>query len=112
MIKFFRKFNISLISLVFSVAIFGTVTYAWFSFAKSNILDNLQLNITTGDHLEISIDGVNYYKRLPANEIWRSIGDGLSMKDVTSPDGINFSSGPLKAGVARKASITCLLILV
>lgn len=102
MIKFFRKFNISLISLVFSVAIFGTVTYAWFSFAKSNILDNLQLNITTGDHLEISIDGVNYYKRLPANEIWRSIGDGLSMKDVTSPDGINFSSGPLKAGVARK----------
>ena len=64
MIKFLRKFNLSIISLVFSVAILGTVTYAWFSFATSNVLDNLSLNITTGDHLEISLDGENYYKKL------------------------------------------------
>lgn len=101
MIKFLRKFNLSIISLVFSVAILGTVTYAWFSFATSNVLDNLSLNITTGNYLEISLDGENYYKKLPASLIWDTIGTELILKDVTSLDGKNFSGGPLNAGPVR-----------
>ena len=100
--KFLRKFNVSIMSLLFSATIFGTVTYAWFSMAKTNILDNLTINITTGEHLEISLDNVNYYKKLPAKVLKEAIGDELALQDVTSSDGINFVGGPLKDGEVRE----------
>lgn len=99
--QFIRKFSISIMSLIFSFAIFGTVTYAWFSLAKTNVLDNLTINITTGNHLEISLDGVDYYKKLPARLVQEAIGKQLSLKDVTSYDGINFMGGPLKEEEVR-----------
>jgi len=95
---FIRKFSLSIISLLLTITIFGTVTYAWFTLARINILDNLTLRIYSGDNLEVSLDGENYYKSLPASVLKAAIGDQVKLKDVTTIDGIAFTNGPYGKG--------------
>lgn len=99
---FLRRLVMSFMSLIISLTIFGTVTYAWFSFATTNILDNLTLNIATGDGFEISLDGINFYRKLPVALIREALGDELKLRDVTSPNGIDFYGGPLGEGQVRE----------
>ena len=91
--KTIKKLFISVLSFVFAVLLFGTVSYAWFSIATTNVVYDIGLGITADNNFEISLDGINYYQRLTKEEIIKVVGDNLKLSDVTSHDGINFSKG-------------------
>lgn len=88
-----KKLFISILSLIIAVLIFGTVTYAWFSIATTNIVHNISLGISSGDKFQISLDGINYSKTIPSEDILKAIGNKLDLKDVTTTNGIDFSKG-------------------
>jgi hypothetical protein len=88
-----RKLLLSVLSFALIVSLFGTVTFAWFSIAKTNAIHNITVNISSGDEFQISLDGVNFFKEISSEMIMESIGDQVELVDVTSDDGINFYRG-------------------
>lgn len=88
-----KKLFISILSLTFAIVIFGTVTYAWFSIATTNIVHNISLGISSGDKFQISLDGINYSKVISSDDILKAIGNKLDLKDITSINGIDFLKG-------------------
>ena len=95
-----KKIHISLLSFILIVLVFGTVTYAWLSLSLINNIDGLTLTASSGDELELSFDGIEYYSVLPSSPLEGSV-DGIRLYDVTSIDGINFQTGGLReVGVA------------
>jgi hypothetical protein len=100
MMRNLKKIHISLLSFILIVLVFGTVTYAWLSLAEINNIDGLTLTASSGDELELSFDGIEYYSVLPSSPLEGSV-DGIRLYDVTSIDGINFQTGGLReVGVA------------
>lgn len=100
MMRNLKKIHISLLSFVLIVLVFGTVTYAWMSLSVINNIDGLTLTASSGDELELSFDGIEYYSVLPSSPLEGSV-DGIRLYDVTSIDGINFQTGGLReVGVA------------
>lgn len=90
-----RRIYISILTLMFLGLIFGTVSYAWISLATINNIDGLSLGASSGNELEISLDGVNYSTQLPAaslTDLFREI----RLIDVTSIDGKTFETGGLR----------------
>lgn len=96
MMRNIRRVYISIISLVFIAIIFGTVSYAWMTLSSINNVDGISLGASTGNELEISLDGINYSKELPAASLTELFGD-IRLIDVTSVDGKNFLLGGLRA---------------
>lgn len=94
--NFIKKLLFSIFSLTFFFSILGTVTYAWFSLSKINQLGNLSVRLVTGDEFQISLDGINYGKKITTEEIERAIGFKAKLSDVTSLDGENFQFGELR----------------
>ena len=100
MMRNLKKIHISLLSFILIVLVFGTVTYAWLSLSLINNIDGLTLTASSGDELELSFDGIEYYSVLPSSPLEGSV-DGIRLYDVTSIDGINFQTGGLRpVGVA------------
>lgn len=93
MTKSVQKLFISILSLIFAVALFGTVSYAWFSISTTGILHNVTLNIQMEGSFQISLDGVNYYDKLTYEDIMRYIDNDIIMIDVTTSDGKEFLTG-------------------
>lgn len=103
MSKSVKKLFISILSLIFAVLLFGTVTYAWFSIAASNVVHDLTLGISSDDNFKISLDGKNYYDELSNEQIMKYVGTRLILNDVTSHDGLYFlKGGPLNFEPAEK----------
>jgi hypothetical protein len=73
----------------------GTVTFAWFSLRLMNNVSGLDLSATTGDELELSLDGINYNNKLP-DDLVREIFRNVNLYDVTTLDGIHFQTGGLR----------------
>lgn len=97
-----RKLVISVLSLCFAVVMVSTVSFAWLTMTNSNTTDGLSLRISTGDELQFSLDGTNYFNVLPSHIIMENLRE-LSFRDVTSMDGENFKAGgPYGTGIARK----------
>lgn len=94
---FTNKLLLSVMSLLFFITIFGTVTYAWFSLHKLNQLSNLRIELISGDAFQISLDGINFYNEIKMEEIERHIGEKAKLKDITSFDGKTFNFGKLDA---------------
>ncbi len=90
-----KKIHISLLTFILVIMVFGTVTYAWLTLAEINNIDGLSLTASSGDELELSFDGIEYYSVLPSTPLEGSV-DGIRLYDVTSIDGINFQTGGLR----------------
>ncbi len=90
-----RKIYLSLLSLVMATLLFVTVSYAWASLSLINNVTGLNLSATVGDELQLSVDGVNYFTKLPASEI-ENIFNEVRLKDITTVNGIDFSTNPYK----------------
>lgn len=101
--KSIRKLSISILSFIFAVLLFGTVSYAWFSIATTNIVYDIGIGITTDNKFKISLDGINYYDSLSNEQIMNVVGNELKLLDVTSHDGKIFTKGfPLRNEIAEK----------
>jgi len=90
-----KKLHISLLTFTLVILLFATVTYAFFTVATINNIDGLTLTASSGDELELSFDGIEYYSVLPSTPLEGSV-DGIRLYDVTSIDGINFQTGGLR----------------
>ena len=88
----FKKIYLSVLSFLLISIVFGTASYAWLSMSVVNNLENLSLTATSGNELEISIDGEEYSNSLP-NYILDEFLRDVRLQDVTSLDGINFQTG-------------------
>lgn len=87
-----RKILISVLTTILLFITFGSVTFAWISLPRTNVIEDISFSAKTNTGLEISINGVDYYKELDKsliNELIRNV----RLKDVTSMDGVNFSPG-------------------
>lgn len=90
-----NRLRYSIVLMMVMVLALGTVTYAWISLSTINNIEGLSLSATTGDELEMSIDGINYASRLNTSELEDIFGD-VKLIDVTSSDGVNFELGGLR----------------
>jgi hypothetical protein len=90
-----KRIYISLLGLVISMFIFGTVSYAWISLATINNIEGLTLTASSGNELQISIDGIEFSNRLPT-AVLTEIFEDIRLIDLTSLDGINFELGGLR----------------
>lgn len=94
--KTLKRLYISILAVIISFIVFGTVTFAFFGMALINNVDGLNFSASSGDELQMSIDGENFYTRLPNNEL-EKIFSNVALLDVTSTDGITFYTGGLNA---------------
>lgn len=78
----------------------GTVTYAWITMTNKNFLDGLVVNISAGDKLEVSLDGITYYSTLPSDLFTDALAE-IQMEDITSFDGETFRAS--RSGAAGAA---------
>lgn len=90
-----KKIYLSVTTLLLLVMVFGTVTYAWISLATINNLDGLSLSASTGEELQISLDGINYASNIPTQELL-DITQKIRLYDVTTHDGIVFQTGGMR----------------
>ncbi|MGD9887223.1 MAG: hypothetical protein AB7T03_04615 [Bacilli bacterium] len=98
--KLINKLLLSILSLSLSAILLGTVTFAWITMSNTGVADGLVLNVNTGEDLQISLDGISYYNKLPGELIAEQLTN-LQMEDVTSINGVTFKSGgPTGVGVA------------
>ncbi len=93
--KSIKKLYISILSFIVTIIVFGTVSYAWISVATTYNIDGLSIQASSGNELQISIDGIHFANRLPAVEIEELFRD-IRLYDVTSMDGVNFYTGGLR----------------
>lgn len=87
-----KKIYLSVTTLLLLVMVFGTVTYAWISLATINNLDGLSLSASTGEELQISLDGINYASTIPTEKLLQ-LTEKISLYDVTTHDGLTFYTG-------------------
>lgn len=90
-----RGLYISILSFMLLALIFGTVSFAWISLATINSIDGISLGASTGNELEISLDGVNYTSQMTAASLEALFGE-IKLIDVTSVDGKTFQTGGLR----------------
>lgn len=90
-----RRILISILIFTVMIMTLGTATFAWISVITTNNIDGLSLTASSGDELEISLDGINYYSQLPG-ELIEELYQGYSLIDVTSLDGVTFYTGGLR----------------
>jgi hypothetical protein len=99
--KSLKRMYISILSVIISFIVFGTVTYAFFGMALINNVDGLNFSASSGNELQMSLDGENFYTSLPNSEL-EKVFDNIALLDVTSTDGIDFYQGGLNR---REAAI-------
>lgn len=90
-----KKLYISVFALCLGFIIFGTVTYAWITISTVNNIEGLYLSASTGDELEISLDGFHFSQTLDTESLEALIAS-QSLSDVTTLDGLNFYTGGLR----------------
>jgi hypothetical protein len=95
-----KKIYLSIVSVLFLIVVIGSVTFAAVRLATINNIDGLTLNASSGDELQLSTDGINFFTNLSKDQIDQT-ADGIKLNDVTSTDGINFRTGGLRGdGIA------------
>jgi len=88
----FKKIYLSVLSFLLISIVFGTASYAWLTMSVVNNLENLSLTASSGNELEISLDGDTYATSLE-NYVLDEFLRNVRLQDVTSMDGINFQTG-------------------
>lgn len=90
-----KKLYISFITLVLGMMVFVTITYAWITISTVNNIEGLYLSASTGDELEISLDGFNFSQNLDSLSL-EALIESQSLSDVTTLDGFDFYTGGLR----------------
>ncbi len=91
-----RRLFIAVLTFMLVIATFASVTFAWISLATINNIDGIGLTASAGEDLELSVDGINFYNTLPSIFMNQMFG-GVSLKDITTIDGITFNYGGLRS---------------
>lgn len=87
-----RKIFISILTTFLLLVTFSSVTFAWISLPRVNVIEDITFNAKTNTGLEISLDGVNYFTDINGDKI-KLLARNIRLTDITSSDGVNFSAG-------------------
>lgn len=87
-----RKIFISILTTFLLLVTFSSVTFAWISLPRVNVIEDITFNAKTNTGLEISLDGVNYFTDINGDKI-KFLARNIRLTDITSSDGVNFSAG-------------------
>ena len=93
--KGLKKPIIITLTFILLLSTLGSTTLAWISLSTVTNVENIALTATTGDELEISLDGINYSNNITTQQM-NGLFNDIKLKNTTSVDGINFESGGLK----------------
>lgn len=88
-----RKLTLSILTLLLVLITFVTSAYAFLNIANFNLITGLEIGFSSGDHLEISIDGLNYSKTISPYDI-EGINKNINFVNVTTFDNERFDLGP------------------
>jgi len=95
--KLSRKLLVSILSLTFSVFVFGTATFAWFTLSDTATVSQFYANVTSSDGIEVSLGDSNpdFYTNVPASVVTSFLngagfGSDFRMNHITSLDGKTF----------------------
>lgn len=83
-----RKLTIIIVMVLLTVVALGTSTYAWFTLNNIAKVDQIEMGITSGVGIEVSLDGKTWYNILDSDKIADKIKD-VKFESVTTSDGIN-----------------------
>lgn len=64
-----KKLILSIVSISLAAVTLISTTYAWFSLNTTVYVDGLELNVTSGENILLSIDGIHWYQNLTADKI-------------------------------------------
>lgn len=64
-----RRIIVSVFALAISLSLAITSTFAWFTMTSTPIVDELSINVTTSEGLEISLEGGSFKPRISTDEI-------------------------------------------
>lgn len=67
------KLFISIMTLIMSIVVCITATYAWFQFPTQNWVSDISIEVTQGKAVELSIDGMNFSNTLTALDAKKAI---------------------------------------
>ena len=93
--KLFRRMLLIFLIATLMVITLGVIAFAWVSLSTINNIDGLGLTASSGDDLQISVDGITFYNELPTSEI-NGIFRDVKLYDSTTLDNINFYTGGLR----------------
>lgn len=93
--KMANKIHLTVLTMIILIITFGTVTFAWISLSTVNNIEGLSLSATSGEELEISLDGINFSNNLTSDEL-ESLFENITLNEITSIDGKHFEAGGLR----------------
>lgn len=89
-----RKITLSLVAILFAVIALGTTTYAWFTLGTTATVGTVSGSVTSGEGIEISLDGKTWVNTLSTEALTAYINDNaknLNLTDLTkTTDGVGF----------------------
>ncbi|MCI5939016.1 MAG: hypothetical protein MRZ17_03800 [Acholeplasmataceae bacterium] len=86
-----RKLTIIIVMVLLTVVALGTSTYAWFTLNNIAKVDQIEMGITSGVGIDLSLDKKNWYSELSSEEL-KSVTEGVNFDAVTSLDGKTFAT--------------------
>lgn len=100
MINLSKKLYISIFTVLLLLVVVGTATFAWFELNTNAWFDDMELQVTTGEGIKVSIDGVNFKYNLTKEDIKKAIvakSKGYTM----SPDGNYLNEDGVKTSASN-----------
>lgn len=86
-----RKLTIIIVMVLLTVVALGTSTYAWFTLNNIAKVDQIEMGITSGVGIDLSLDKKNWYSELSSEEL-KSVTEGVKFDAVTSLNGETFAT--------------------
>lgn len=100
MTKLTRKLMISVFTLAFALVTLGASTFAWFTLTSTASVTGVSANMTSGEGIEVSVDGRNFVNNLTWSLIKSQIDNApensfsnietIRLDAVTTADGYTF----------------------
>ena len=85
--RLLKRFLISFAGVMFLILTFGATSYAWFDLSVTNTVNQIEINVSSGMGLEMSLDGVNFKENLTARDFQKALGySRFSLMNVTTDD--------------------------
>lgn len=66
-----KKLILSVISISLALITLVSTTYAWFSLNRNVYVDGIGFEVTGGENVLLSVDGIHWYQNVTADKIKR-----------------------------------------
>ncbi len=100
-----KKLVMSIVAVTLVVAALGASTFAWFTLSNRASVGTFEAEVTAGEGIEISLDGVSWYTDIPTDIIKAQIGQ-VKLVDVTTNNAVDFYRAKVEGGKVVPAVVS------